>query len=238
MILDTLDTTLVSVHPMTPSVSQFVLQADGHTFEHRPGHHVGVAYENEADGLVHRSYSPVTLPGTHRLVLAVKRYEEGTCSTWMHERSVGDTVPLTSPSGNLHLRDRNRDVLFLSTGTGITPMMAMLKHYLAADSGRATFVFGERTQRALLYRESLDQLAADHAGLSVRYVLSREEWTGWTGYVQDHLDEVLPDLEQPHVYVCGVPDMVVDTQTALRVREVPESRIFTEGWEAGAVDED
>lgn len=237
MILDTLDTTLVSVHPMTPSVSQFVLQATGHTFDHRPGQHVGVAYENETDGLVHRSYSPVNRPGTNRLVLAVKRYDEGTCSAWMHDRSVGDTIQLTDPSGNLHLRDRERDVLFLSTGTGITPMMAMLKQYLADGSGRAPFVFGERTQSALMYRETLDQLSADFGALSVHYVLSREDWYGRTGYVQDHLDESLHNLEAPHVYLCGVPEMVVDTEAALQERDVPEDRIFTEGWESGAIDD-
>lgn len=236
MILDTLDTTLVSKHPMTSAVSQFVLEADDHVFDHRPGHHVGVAYESEADGLVHRSYSPVNRPGTNRLVLAIKRYEDGTCSTWMHARSVGDRVQLTAPSGSLHLRDLSRDVLFLSTGTGITPMMAMLKQYLATGGGRAAFVFGERSQSTLMYRETLDQLAADHAALSVHYVLSRETWPGRTGYVQDHLDDVLPRLEQPHVYLCGVPAMVVDTETALQDRGVPESRVFTEGWEAGAVE--
>jgi ferredoxin-NADP reductase len=238
MILDTLATTLVSVHPLTPSMSQFVLEAPGHTFQHRPGHHVGVAYENDEDGLVHRSYSPVNGPGTPRLVLAVKEYDDGTCSRYLHARSVGDTIHLTDPSGNLHLNDPARDVLFVSTGTGITPMLAMLKAYLDDGQGRATFVVGERSQSSLPYRETLDQLAAEHAGLDVHYVLSREDWHGRTGYVQDHLDDVLDGRTDVHAYVCGVPGMVVDTQATLQEQGVPEDHIFTEGWEAGAVDDE
>lgn len=237
MSLDTLSTTLVSKHPLTPAVAQFIVEADGHTFDHQPGQHVSIAYRDADDDLVVRPYSPVSRPGTSRLALAIKRYDGGTCSVWMHGRSVGDAVPLLDPSGNLHLRDLDRDVAFLSTGTGITPMVAMLKQYLAEGSGRARFVFGERTQEALMYRETLDHLAADHARLSVDYVLSREDWGGRTGYVQHHLDDVLAGLEAPHVFVCGVPAMVVDTKAALQDHGVPEDRVFSEGWEDGAVDD-
>lgn len=237
MSLETLDAVVASVHPLTPRVKQLLLRVDGHTFSFRPGQHLNVALENEDGRPAYRPYSPVNRPGTDTVALAIKRYEEGTTSVWMHERSPGDHVPLTPPSGNLHLRDRNRDVVFLSTGTGITPMLAMLSQYLDEGTGHATFFFGERTQEDLMYRETLDRLAASHAHLTVEYVLSDEEWSGRSGFVQDHLWDVVDDATSPHFYVCGVPQMVVDTKTVLQDAEVPDEHVLIEGWEQGAVEE-
>jgi NAD(P)H-flavin reductase len=45
------------------------------------------------------------------------------------------------------------------------------------------------------------------------------------------------DLDTPHVYICGVPEMVVDSRSALEAKGTPSDCIFTEGWEEGAVDE-
>ncbi len=237
MPLDTLDAALVSVHPVTPHVKQFLLQVEGHTFDFTPGQHVSVAFEDDEGRTRYRPYSPVSQPGTDTIALAIKRYPEGLCSTWMHERTVGDTISITSPSGNLGLQALDRDVVFLSTGTGITPMISMATQYLRAGKGRATFLFGERTQEDLMFRETLDLYAASHTNFTVGYVLSYEEWAGPTGFVQEHLSEFVDETREPHYYVCGVPEMVVDTKAVLRDRGVPDDRVFSEGWEEGAVEE-
>lgn len=237
MSLNLIETTVVGTYPLTPRAQQLLLRADDHTFSHEPGQHVNVRME--ADGSpIYRPYSPVSGPGTDTLALAVKRYDDGTCSVWLHERSVGDSVSLMPPSGNLQLRDPSRDAVFLATGTGLTPMLAMLTPYLQADGGHAVLLYGERTQADLMYRAMLDRLAATHPSFSVRYALSAESWDGPTGHVQDHLGPVLDRLDHPHAYACGVPEMVVDTDTALQDAGVPPDHIFTEGWEEGAVASD
>jgi ferredoxin-NADP reductase len=235
MASDTLDATLTSIHRMTPRVKQFVLEVEDYTFSYAPGQHVVIEFEQDGE-TVQRPYTPVNLPGTDTLALAIKRYEDGTASTWMHERSVGEQVTITKPDGNLSLQEPDRDVVFLSTGTGITPMIAMLKQYLHEGSGQVAFLYGERTQEDIMYRETLDHLSADHDNLEVLYSLSHEDWDGPTGFVQSHLDEVVDErFEEPHYYICGIPPMVVDTEEALRERGVEEERILTEGWEQDAV---
>jgi len=181
---------------------------------------------------LHRHYSPVNLPGTDTLALAVKRYDEGTCSVWLHEREVGDPMTLTPPSGNLHLQDPNRDVAFLATGTGLTPMVAMLSQYLEEATGQAVLLFGERTPDDLMYRAMFDHLAASHASLTVDYVLSDppSDWSGPSGYVQSHLDRAFADLNEPYVYACGVPEMALDATASLQKQGISEDDIFTEGW--------
>lgn len=235
MSSDTVPATLTSIHQMTPRVKQYLLRVDGHTFSYRPGQHITINFEQDGEAF-QRPYTPVNLPGTTALALAIKRYDDGTASVWMDEREMGDTIAITEPGGNLYLRDTDRDVVFLSTGTGITPLIAMLKQYLNEGTGQAAFLSGERTQKDLMFRETLDHLSADHPNLSVLYSLSHEEWAGPTGFVQNHLDEALDgDFEDPHYYICGVPPMVVDTEETLRDRGVPDERVFTEGWESDAV---
>jgi ferredoxin-NADP reductase len=130
-------------------------------------------------------------------------------------------------------------VAFLSTGTGITPMLAMLRQYLREGTGEATFLFGERDESTLVHRETLNELAAQHAALDVTFRLSDPnwEWTGRAGYVQEHLESAVDDFEETDCYVCGVPEMVVDTKERLRDLGAPDERIHSEGWEDGAVDE-
>ncbi|WP_103020349.1 ferredoxin--NADP reductase [Salinibacter altiplanensis] len=231
----TFDATFTSIHQMTPRVKQYLLRVEDHTFSYRPGQHTVISFEQDGE-TVKRPYTPVNLSGTDTLALAIKRYEDGAASTWMAERSVGDALTLTELKGNLHLRDLERDTVFLSTGTGITPMVAMLKQYLREGTGEVAFLYGERTQEDIMFRETLDHLSADHDNLRVLYSLSHENWSGPTGHVQTHLDEALGDaFDTPHYYVCGIPPMVVDTEALLQDRGVDEDRIFTEGWEANAV---
>jgi ferredoxin-NADP reductase len=232
--------TVADVHRMTPDVKQFRLVAEDRTFEYRPGQHTSVHFENDGEDDA-RPYTAATLPGTNEIVLAIKRYDDGNGSVYMHERRPGDEIEIEEVSGNLYVRDFERDAAFLATGTGITPLYPMFKQYAATGAGSAHLVFGERDQEHVIFRESLDQLRAEHANVSADYVLSDADdaWNGRTGHVQDHLPDALEDavgLDGTDFYVCGVPGMVVETADLLEAEGVPEERIYTEGWEADATD--
>ena len=118
-------------------------------------------------------------------------------------------------------------------------MMAMVRQYLREGTGEATFLFGECDESTLVHRETLNELAAQHAALDVTFTLSDPnwEWTGRAGYVQEHLDDLFDDLADRDYYVCGVPQMVVDTTDRLAELGVPDERIHSEGWEDGAVED-
>ncbi|ESP88529.1 ferredoxin--NADP reductase [Candidatus Halobonum tyrrellensis] len=233
-------TTVVSVHQMTPDVKQFRLRRSEGTFEYDPGQHTTVQFEDDGEEVV-RPYTPTSLPGTDEVTLAIKRYDDGTASVWMHDRERGDEVELGELEGNLHLRDPERDAAFVATGTGITPMMAMLKEYVDRGEGDAHFYFGEKDQRHLVYRETLDQFEASYENVHVTFSLSDEAWDGPTGHVQHHVVDAVGDELDPEgtdVYVCGVPDMVVETQEDIVEAGVPEENVYAEGWEDDEVSED
>jgi NAD(P)H-flavin reductase len=113
----------------------------------------------------------------------------------------------------------------------------MATQQIRMGDGDTTLLFGERTQDDLMYRETLDVLSASHESFLADYVLSDEEWDGRTGHVQDHLPDLVDDANTPHFYVCGVPEMVVETTDVLSDHGAAEGHIFTEGWEEGAIAE-
>ena len=233
--------TVEDVYPITPRVKGFRLRVPGHTFSHDPGQHVTVRFDSGDEEIV-RPYTPTTRPGSEQFSLAIKRYDDGLASSYMHTKRPGDEVTIGEPEGNFGLADVDRDAAFVSTGTGITPMLAMCRQYLAEGGGNATFLFGERDEASIIHRGTLNELAAEHANLDLVFTLSRPnwEWTGRAGYVQEHLADVFGDgggSAETEFYVCGVPEMVVDTKDRLRELGTPAERIHSEGWEEGAVEE-
>jgi ferredoxin-NADP reductase len=237
------EATITSIHEMTPETKQFVVRAE-EPFEYKPGQHTTVQFDPEEagidaeeEGTVVRPYTATNLPGTNAITLAIKRYEGGTASVYMHERDTDDRITLGDLEGNLTLRDIDEDVVFVSTGTGITPMIPMLRQYAAEGTGEVHFFYGEKTQEDLMYRETLDALDAQNSNLSVVYSLSEEDWDGPTGHVQDHIEEYVDDPESRRYYTCGVPQMVVDTKDRLEELGVPDKQVVSEGWEEGAIED-
>ncbi|MEE6208906.1 FAD-binding oxidoreductase [Salarchaeum sp. III] len=235
----TYSATVVDTYPLTPRVKGFRLRVPDHEFEYDPGQHTTVHFESGDEEVV-RPYTPTNLPGTDQLTFAIKRYDDGLASAYMHTRTPGDEVTIGELEGNLGIEDFDRDVAFLATGAGITPMLAMLRHYLAEGTGDATMLFGETDESSLIHRGTLNELAADNPKLDVAFTLSQPnwEWTGRQGYVQEHLESVFDDFESRDFYVCGVPEMVVQTKDRLRELGAPDDRIHSEGWEDDAVTDD
>ncbi|HTU63117.1 MAG TPA: oxidoreductase, partial [Polyangiales bacterium] len=83
---------------------------------------------------------------------------------------------------------------------------------------RLTLLFGCRTQADILYCDEIEALTRQHARFRFEPTLSRGEpaWSGRRGYVQTHLEELIPQLGRPHVYVCGLSNMVNAVRSVLK----------------------
>jgi len=156
------------------------------------------------------SYSMASAPGDSHLALAVARFDDGEVSPYLpDELHPGDQLELRGPIGGYFTWEAadGGPLLLLAGGSGLVPLMAMLRHRATAKStAEATVLVSARSWEEVLYR---DELATHQGhGVTVRYTLTRKQppgWAGWAGRVNvDMLRELGADPgAQLRVFVCG-----------------------------------
>jgi NAD(P)H-flavin reductase len=171
-----------------------------------------------------------------RITLMIRAYGTDGVADYMAAQSVGETVEVDPAlRGNLTLERTDTPAVFIGTGTGITPVIGLLHEYVTSGGPQAVFMFGEKTQKQLLYKSLLEQYELVHP-VETRVSLSREDWHGHTGYIQEQLPDVSDTVgTDAEYYVCGVPAAVVATKEKLGELGVPSDRVHTEGWEDAQV---
>ena len=188
---------------------------------HRPGHHVDVRLTAEDGYVAQRSYSIASPPGADRLELTVVRFDDGEVSPYLTTViDVGDQFELRGPIGGYFVWDADdtRPVLLVGGGSGVVPLMAMLRHHAAVDhQGAMHLVYSARTQAELLYRTELDGLVGGPRAATITLTREAPGWSGRRGRVDAALLADAgwsPDAE-PRCYVCGPTPFVETAADAL-----------------------
>ena len=196
----------------THDVKTFVFQSpEPRAFHFMPGQFL--TWELPIDGeIVHRCYTAASSPTRpYSLSITVKRVAGGPASNWLHDRlKVGDSLTAVGPLGDFtFLKHPAPKYLFLSGGSGITPLMSMTRalHDLAADLD-VIFVHFARSPRDIIFRRELDLIARRQPKLRVVHVVEQVDgepsWTGFTGRASRPLIELIaPDLAGREVFCCG-----------------------------------
>src|SRR6266487_765448 len=205
---------------------------------HQAGQHVDVRL-TAADGYQpERSYSIASPPEeAPRVTLTVERLDDGEVSPYLTEElRVGDKLELRGPIGGYFVWEAQMGgpLLLVAGGSGIVPLMAMLRHRAAAGSTVATrLLYSSRSLEDVIYRHELDHLLKSSTMLEVVQTLTRAHPPGWTGYARridtQLLREVAWPVEQrPQIFICG-PTPFVETAAASLVELGHEpGRIKTE----------
>jgi ring-1,2-phenylacetyl-CoA epoxidase subunit PaaE len=192
------------------------------------------------DGLdQRRSYSICTAPDDGELRVAIKHLPGGIFSAFATTRlRVGDSIDVMPPQGRFGLpAQRGRFYLSLAAGSGITPIMSILKTVLAREpDSRVALLYGNRATAAILFREQLHDLKHRFVDrLAVQHVLSREpqDVPVLNGRLDaEKLRALLPTLADPAdidaAFICGPDTMIDGLGEALRGMGVPEERIHSE----------
>jgi len=192
---------------------------------HLAGQHVDVRLTAEDGYQAERSYSIASAPETAELSLTVVIFDDGEVSPYLvEELQVGDQFELRGPVGG-YFTWRTTDggpLLLLAGGSGLVPLMAMLRHHAARGSDvPARLLVSARSFEDVLYRDELAALSG-HGGVEVSYALTRRQPEGWTGFSRrvdaEMLRAIAPSAaEHPRIYVCGptafvefVADRLVD----------------------------
>ena len=190
---------------------------------------------------VRRSYSICSAAQEQQLRVAIKRVSGGLFSNWAAEHlKPGSTIDVMPPQGNFHVPlqgDAARHVVAFACGSGITPILSIVKTTLLAEPGtRVTLVYGNRSSAGVMFKEELEDLKDSYMGrLNLVWVMSRESqdidlFNGRIDY-----DKVVRLLEQwidpqgiDTAFICGPEDMMLATRQALQDKGVAPAHIKTE----------
>jgi ferredoxin-NADP reductase len=202
---------------------------------HRAGQHVDVRLTAEDGYQVERSYSIASPPEEQpRVTLTVERLDDGEVSPYLTEElRVGDKLELRGPIGGYFVWEAHMGgpLLLVAGGSGIVPLMAMLRHRAAVGSTVATrLLYSSRSYEEVIYRDELERLVSSTTMLEVVQTLTRMQPPGWTGYSRRIDPEMLrevawPPDQQPLTFICG-PTPFVETAAA---------SLVTLGYEPGPI---
>jgi len=220
----------------TPRVKTLVLDAPDWP-GHLAGQHVDIRLTAEDGSQAQRSYSIASAPDEGRLALTVERLADGEVSPYLTDvLVVGDKLELRGPIGGYFVWEASEGgpVLLLGGGSGVVPLMAMIRHRRAAGSDASMrLLYSAKRADDLIYREELEELAGRGNGFETFFTLTREQPDGWQGFGRrvdrELLDEVgWPAAEDPLAYVCGPTAFVEAVASALVDSGLPPHRIKTE----------
>ena len=207
----------------TPRVRSLVLDVPAWP-GHRAGQHVDVRLTAEDGYQAQRSYSIASAPGAP-LLLTVERIAEGEVSSYLAgEAQMGDRFELRGPIGGYFVwtPELGGPLLLIAGGSGVVPLMAMLRHRQAAPGkAPARLIYSSRSVDDIIYRAELDRLAAKADGVDVVHTLTRERPAGWRGLAR-RIDRAMlqevgfaPALS-PRIFVCGPTPLVETAARSLR----------------------
>ena len=196
---------------------------------------------------IRRSYSICSGPDDGELRIAVKRVEGGAFSTWANETlTPGHSVDVMTPTGRFgvpYAPDEARVHVGFAAGSGITPILSIIRGILAREPRSRFFLFyGNQSVRGMLFREALEELKDRYLGrFSVFHVLSQEEQDIPILHGRIDADRVrlllrhiVPAASVDHAFLCGPAGMIDAVEPVLAELGIAPHRIHIERFVSAA----
>ena len=199
----------------------------------RPGQFVtiGLPVDDSSTKLTRRPYSIVSAPSEHdsvELYVNLVRGGNFTPRLWtIHESGRLHLHPVIGGTFTLDEVQSGKDLVMIATGTGLGPYISMLRHFRGKERWRKFVVIhGVRNVVDLGYRDELEATAKSDPSVFYLPTVTREDWPGLKGRVQDVLSTDVYRVrvnaplspEQCHVFLCGNPEMVAQVESELVTR--------------------
>lgn len=192
-----------------------------------PGQFLTLRVPSDRTGSVARCYSLCSSPFTDDpLTVTVKRTADGYASNWLCDHAhPGMKLHVLAPSGTFVPKTLDGDFLLLAAGSGITPMLAILKSALVKGNGKVVLLYANRDEKSVIFGGALRDLAAEYPDrLTVAH---------WLETVQGLPDPAaLAGLIAPYAghdaYICGPGPFMTAAEKALRSAGTADNRIHLE----------
>ena len=220
------------------------------TFKFRQGQHLTLKADIDGED-VRRSYSLCSSPFDKQWKVAVKLIPGGKFSAFVNnELKSGDIIELMPPSGTFGVStnpEKAKNYLFFAAGSGITPVLSMIKTHLTEESHSTCKLFYvNKTAKSIIFKEELEQLRNKYFGrLEIYYFLTKErrDIELFNGRFDDDKMKVLtktfidiPDTSE--VFLCGPEQMVNYVSNYLTNAGLPKELVHFELFVTGLSDED
>ncbi len=215
----------------TRSLVLTIPDADLDRFAYRPGQFLTVRVPSAQTGSVARCYSLASSPHSGEpLKLTIKRTDGGYASNWLCDNILaGDTIEVLPPSGRFTPVNLDGDFLLWAAGSGITPVISILKSVLTAGTGRVILCYANRDERSVIFAAELRALAARHADrLTVLHWLESVQGLP----TRAHLGGFASLFSGYESFICGPAPYMAVVKQALSEAGVPRERIHLEVFES------
>ena len=212
---------------------------------HLPGQHYDVRLTAEDGYQAQRSYSVASPPAqAGEIELTVDLIEDGEVSPYLHESvGIGDPLEVRGPIGGYFVWGSELvelPLLLVAGGSGIVPLMAMLRHRAGIGANyRTAVLYSARSPEETIYREELERIAQMPAqGADVRFTFTRHSPPAWAGYRRRIDRAMLMDVlsgfaVQPQCFICGPDALVEQVANTLVDLGLPADTIRTERFGPG-----
>ncbi len=202
---------------------------------------------------VRRAYSLCSSPVIDAdLAVTVKRVDKGLMSNWLADNlKPGAKVKVMEPMGQFTSEfsaARKRHIFMFAGGSGITPMMSIIKSILTLEpESIVSLIYCNRDIDSIIFKDTLEAMQTkDEGRLHVIHVLDNApmNWQGYSGLLNHDmltkLFERVPDwgIEKTTYLMCGPEGMMKNVESLLSQRNIPQEKIFKESFVQGTIDKD
>ncbi len=189
---------------------------------------------------IRRSYSICSAPHEKELRVAVKKLTGGTFSQYANENlKVGDTLDVLPPTGKFNSKkhvNENGNYLAIAAGSGITPVLSIIKHSLQSEDGSSfTLIYGNRNHNSIIFFEELEGLKNKYMErFNFINILSREKTDAEIlyGRIDENklaaLGKMLPYNSFDEIYICGPEELIFSANGYLQKQGISKAKIHFE----------
>ncbi len=195
-------------------------------FKYRPGQFLTLRIPFQDDWLP-RCYSLSSSPfENERLRVTVKRVDDGRGSNWLCDTiKGGDTVQVLKPAGVFVPKDLNQDFLLFAGGSGVTPVLSILRSALAQGTGRVRLLYANRDEQSVIFKDFLRELATEFP--------ERLQVMHWLDSVQGRtsprqLAQLAEGFGGAQVFVCGPEPFMQCVEQAMKLADIDGKSVHIE----------